>query len=107
MSISTSRGSYKDCFDVWQAALDDEQGARVKMADFDAAVHFRMRLHTARAIDRRDNAAIYPVGDQMHGTSVYDGLIIRIKNINDEIYVYAEQLAIEAGALEPLSQVKE
>lgn len=75
------------------------------MVDFDSAVHFRMRLHTARAIDRRDNAAVYPVGDPMHGTSVYDALIIRIKNIDGEIYVYAEHLSIEPGALEPLSQV--
>lgn len=103
MSISTSRGSYKDCFDVWKAALDDAEGARVKMTDFDAANHFRMRMHTARAIDRRDNKEIYEQGDKMHGASIYDPLVVRIKNEEGEFYVYVEHVGNSLGKIERLS----
>ena len=103
MTISNSRLSYEDCYKIMDAALDDKIGARVKMVNHDAAVFLRMRLHTARSIDRRDNQQIYEEDDPLYGRSVYDKLVTRIRKIDDDIWIYVEQIGADLGEVEPLS----
>lgn len=107
MTISNSRGSYSDCYDVMDKALEDSKGVRVEVDDLDAAIFFRMRLHNARKIDRRDNSKIYSEEPThpMFNASIYDKLTVRIKRIEDQVWVYLEKSGINLGAVEGLSEV--
>ena len=73
MSLSTSANSYRDCYALMQGALDDPSGVRMSlMTNHDAAIHFRMRCHMARKIDREANSLTYPKGDPLYNTSPFD-----------------------------------
>lgn len=107
MSISNSRQAYLDCYELYDRALEDPLGARLKVKSYDAALYLRMRLHQARKIHRRDNADIYDYGHPMHGASTYDALTVRIKRHGDAFWVYAERSPDISGDIEQLSQVAE
>jgi hypothetical protein len=108
MSISTSRLSYQDCFTLMEQALEDTKGVRVCMETFDKATFFRMRCHTARQIDRKDNKVIYKEGEKLHGASLYDALTFRIREDEEgKFWVYAEKTELEPGAIESLSDLEE
>lgn len=83
MAISNSRFSYGDCYDLMDKALADPKGIRIKFESWGDALHFRLRLHTARRIDRTDNLEVFPAEHAMHGKSPYDPLIMRIKGTAD------------------------
>jgi hypothetical protein len=87
-------------------ALDDEIGARVKIASHDDAMFFRMRMHQARQIDRKDNKELYQPGDPLYGRSPYDQLVVRIKEHDDGIWVYAERVRLPEE-IESLSEVEQ
>lgn len=108
MSISTSRLSYLDCYAVYDKAVADEEGVRVLMPDLDKATHFRMRMHTARKINRKDNADVYEVGHPMHAASEYDPFVIRLRPAsNGSWWVYVQHQKIDLNEVQPLSQVQE
>ena len=107
MSISMSRQSYGDCFDLMEKALEDAKGVRVCLGTGDKATFFRMRCHTARQINRKDNMEIYKAGEPMHGASIYDKLTFRIKEDEDgQFWVYAEKTELEPGSVESLSDLE-
>jgi len=83
MVASNSRFSYSDCFQLMDQAIADEKGIRIKFATREEAWHFRIRLHTARRIDRTDNLETYGLGHPMHGKSAYDPLTMRIREMAD------------------------
>ena len=83
MVISQSRFSYGDCYSLMDKALADAKGIKIRFASYEDALHFRMRLHTSRKIDRQDNTRTYSEEHVMHGKSAYDPLIMRIKTLTD------------------------
>lgn len=103
MTISTSRLAYLDCFKVLDKALEDKQGARIRMTDMDSAIYFRMRCHQARSIERKENLAVYDEGEFMHGKSVYDRLVLRIKTEEGVVYLYLEKALVDMGDVEALA----
>lgn len=106
MSLPTSRYAYKDCFEVYDRALEDEQGARVQLPDYDAALFFRMRMNQARKLRREENAQIYEKGDPKHGVSPYDSTVVTIKQHDGAYYVYVQHIGLNLGEIESLSQVE-
>ena len=103
MSLPTSRHSYRDCQGLFDAALSDPQGARVKVESIDAATHFRMRMQQYRKLDRQDSTLIYEKGDPKYGVSTYDPLVVKIKNVEGEFYVQVEHVGLGLGEIEPLT----
>ena len=83
MVASNSRFSYSDCFELMDKAMADEKGIRIRFSTKEEAWHFRIRLHTARRIDRTDNMETYGIGHPMHGKSAYDPLTMRIREMGD------------------------
>lgn len=106
MSLPNARLAYHDCFDLFDAAVSDPKGVRVGFSEKGEATFFRMRLHNARKIDRRNNAKIYPEGDPMHGQSIYDRLVVQIREEGDMVWVYIRQIVFN-GIVENLSDVLE
>jgi hypothetical protein len=92
MVASNSRFSYSDCFELMDKAMADQKGIRIKFATREEAWHFRIRLHTARRIDRTDNMETYAIGHPMHGKSAYDPLTMRIRERSDGIWLRLEKV---------------
>jgi len=105
MALPKSMLAYQDCKALYDAALTAVEagkfGARVRLPSFDAANYFRMRMNSARSVDRTANEAIYSPGDPLYRASAWDGLMVRIKRTDDGAYwVYAEPHGIETGEIE-------
>ena len=108
MTAPTTRLSYGDAYDALDRAKDDAKGIRLRFDDFAAAATFRSRLHYARQVDRRDNIEIYDSSDPLHGRSVYDPLVVRIKQDSESLWwVYIEHASIEHMVVESLSNAAE
>jgi hypothetical protein len=106
MVTSSSRLAFSDCYELMERAINDPKGIKVKFARDEDAWHFRVRLHTARRIDRTDNMALFPEGHMMHGKSPYDELVMRIKeNTNGEggYWLRLERISIDNLEIESLA----
>lgn len=112
MPVSNSRLSYSDCFTLFDKALADTKGARFQVNGGDLygdAYHFRLRMHQARAIDRKDNQAMYPdPGHPLHGRSELDPLVIQIKGPDTEgkWWIYVKHTKIDVDDIESLSELE-
>lgn len=107
MVTSTSRLSYDDCFTLFEQAIHDSHGTRIKFASREAAWHFRIRFHTARAIDRKENKSIYAPGDKLYGCSIYDPIVIQLKSINGDHYLYLTKRDASHFEVENLSEIED
>jgi hypothetical protein len=110
MPSPTNRLSYKDVYDIYDQALEDPKGIRLAFPDLGSARNFQMRMHHARAVDRRDNLTACPKGDPMHGQSTYDVLQVRIREQNDgegnEVFLYIEPKDKLRPEIERLSDIE-
>lgn len=105
MTAPTTRLSYGDAYEALDLAKDDAKGIRLKQKDYAAACTFRSRIHYARQIDRRDNLEIYEPSDPLYGRSVYDTLVVRIKQDTEEAWwVYIEHATLKHVVIESLSE---
>lgn len=110
MSLPKSRASFQDCFDIFDRALADEKGIRIPVRNYQTAVHLRMRLHTARQLDRDYGRERYEPGHFMHGCSEYDRLVVKLRETRDDpprIFIYIEHVNLDWGDVEVLSEVVE
>lgn len=94
MVTSNSRLSYSDCFDLFDQALADTAGIRIEFATEGEAMQYRVRMHTARQINRKDNRETYTVDHPMHGQSPYDELIVRIRQVDEVWWMYIQRQAV-------------
>lgn len=106
MTLSNARNAFLDCFNVYDKALQDPKGVRVRFGTEQAATYFRMRMHHARQLDRTANSVIYadPV-HPMHGKSPFDVLSCRLRTDGEAFYVYVEPLDTRIQGIESLSEV--
>jgi hypothetical protein len=91
-----------------EKAIEDQKGIRVKFATEQDAWLYRLRLHNARKIDRKENEEIYEKGHAMHGRSVYDALIMRLRQVSNNgkgaWWLRIEKISIEDLEIESLSE---
>lgn len=92
MASSTSRLSYSDCYDLFDKALAADKGIRFPVLDKGSANHFRVRLNTARALNRRDNYASYTEDHPLWGRSEYDSLSVLVRDIDGQFYIYLTKI---------------
>jgi hypothetical protein len=104
MVTSTSRLAYSDCFELMDKAIADPKGIKVKFATGEDAWHFRIRLHTARKIDRLDNKDTYEQGHQLYGRSVYDQLTMRIRKASEHAWLHLERIDAREFEIESLTE---
>lgn len=105
MSLPTSLLSYQDCLKVFDEAVENEEGIRVKFPTRDEAIRFRSRLHYCRKLSREENARIYEKDQPMHGKSQYDSIRCTLKSTKTGHYVYLEHQTIAEGQIESLANV--
>lgn len=107
MTIPSNRMSYQDVYEKYDLAREDPKGIRIPFATRGEAQFYQMRLHTARSIDRRENAKMYNEDHPLHGQSAYDTLQVRIRQGEDGTYfVYIEPKDKYIEGVEMLSEVE-
>jgi hypothetical protein len=106
MSLPNSLAAYADCRELFEAALRDPKGARAKLADYDACIRFRTRLHYFRKLDRGANATVYNPDHPMFGTSVYDPYVVQIfpDEDGDGCWIYIQPIGAQVLLIEGLSE---
>ena len=104
MAVSTSRLAFSDCFELLERAINDHKGIRIKFASYDDAFAFRLRIHKARQLDRKDNEEMYEEGHKLHGRSVYDQLTCKIRNFTGGTWLRIERLDTMEYEVESLSE---
>jgi hypothetical protein len=108
MTIPTNRMAYEDVYKHFDAALADARGIRIPFDTHAQAKHYQMRMHNARAVDRRDSKRIYKPDDHMYGQSIYDTLQVIIREGDDGThFVYVEPRNKHIGEFESLSEVED
>ena len=107
MSLPTSLLSYKDCADTFEKTLLSPQGIRVRMPSFEKANFFRMRCHYFRTLDRRNNARIYESDHAMHGCSQFDPVVLKIRLIDSQFWLYFERQEQLEFAFEEITEKAE
>ena len=107
MVASTSRLAFSDCFELLDKAVADAKGIQVKFASHKDAYHFRLRIHAARKIDRKDNLELYPEGHPMYGRSPYDSITCRIKGKNGAFWLRMERIDAREFEIESLADEPE
>jgi len=107
MVTSTSRLAYGDCFELMDKAIADQRGIKIKCATEGDARHLRTRLHSARRIDRDENAKTYPDGHPMYGRSVYDVLGMRLRPQKEWCWLAIEKWDARQFEIESLSEQEE
>lgn len=103
MTVNSSLLAYEDCFAVMDATLADDLGLKMTMADERSAIHFRLRCHYARKLDREKNLRIYPKEDLRHGLSQYDKIVIKLRAVDGKAILLFERVVSIPGKIESLS----
>ena len=106
MTLPTSLLSYQDCTELLDSAIADDFGIRYKVADYDEAMHEQSRIHMCRKLHREANKTIYEEGDPLYGRSIYDAIVVRIKNLDGKFFLYLERNDKVRGTIEPLSTLE-
>lgn len=70
-----------------QALEAPNRGIEVQVPDGIKLTTFKHRLNSARVADRLRSAEMYPVGDPLHGRSLFDSLIIRLSADKQRIVI--------------------
>lgn len=108
MPLPKSIHAYNDCKEIYERAMDsvlaEGPGVRVRQPDWDAANYLRMRMNNARAINRRDNQDIYEPGDPLYKASEWDTLMVTIKKVGEEFYLYVEPHGIDTSSIEAIPE---
>lgn len=88
MTTPNSRNAYLAYYEVLDRANDSANGIRVECKDRGEAHQYRVRLHTARQLDRALNREAREPGEPGYGQSEYDNLVVQIKEIKSVWWVY-------------------
>lgn len=104
MATSTSRLSYQDCYDILDKAIANEKGIRFPVSDYGYGNHLRVRLHYSRTLDRQENRITYPPEHKLHGRSIYDPIVVRLKQEGERWFMYLERHDIDSFDIQPLGE---
>ena len=107
MTISSSRLSYRDCYELMDKALNTPGGVRALMGTEPEAWRMRLRLNKGRLLDRKINAATYDQSHPLYGGSEYDELIFTIKeDVEGGWWLYLERQKLP-DVVEPIEEAAE
>lgn len=107
MPTSTSRLSFTDCFELFDQALADPFGLAVGFEYEGDARQLRLRMNSARVLDREENAATF--ADQpehpLFGRSQYDELELKLRKADGHTYILIEKRSSRKMKIIPLSEM--
>src|SRR5882762_5370544 len=93
MTLPNHLGAYGFEIEHFDRAIDEPLGIRVHFGkDSAGAKKFQLRMHQARSLDRQQSRRMYPVQDIRSGASIYDPLIIRVReDVEGDWWVYVDK----------------
>lgn len=107
MTLPDSLLAYDKETDLFDKAIEDGLGIRIRVKSTDEAMTLRARLHQARVLDRKQNKRLYEAGHRMHGHSIYDPFICQIRADGDKTYLYITKVSVSEDRVEGLSGVED
>jgi len=109
MPTSTSRLAYEDCFNFFSEALEDPRGIRILFAKRGDAKQLQVRMHSARVLDREENAETYDPSHPLFGRSEFDQVMVRLVGTvgEEETWIYIERRGANVLQIQRLSEVEE
>ena len=94
---------FPDCVEFWDKALDSDKGWKVVFAEKGHATNFRLRCYGARRRMLKFNAQVYGEGDLMKRKTVWDAIVLHIRQVEDGWAVLAvkglESIAVRQGPI--------
>jgi hypothetical protein len=101
---SRSPLAFDDLRELFQLALDSEQGLKIVCKTRAEAFLTRSRMHYLRKMDKKDNATTYPPDHPMHGRSIWDKFVLRIppKDKPDNATIFIERRSMNFLSIEAL-----
>ena len=103
LSLPDQIAAYDDCFEAFEAAYNSPRGARLSFNTEGAARQFQLRMHNARAIERRESRRMHDKSSPQWDKSQYDRLCVRNpREINGRWWIYIEPYAETIGQIELL-----
>lgn len=108
MPVSDQIAAYDDCFVVFDKALADPEGLRVRFRTKGEAGRFQIRLCKARKLERDQSKRIYERSDVRWGKSRFDKLAVRspVEDSDGFWWVYIDRHGSEILGMEPLSEME-
>src|SRR5437879_3042946 len=109
MTLPNHIGAYTVEIETFESASADLTGIRVYYGKNEGeAKKFQLRLHQARALNRQENARLYPRDDMRHGHSPYDNLVVRVReDVAGDWWVYLEKRIFDPERIESLTPATE
>lgn len=104
MTLPKTAIAYADCYELMEQALDHPRGTRVPMPSWDSATFYRMRMNQARVVQREDNKKMYTEDHILYGASVFDRLAFRIREHDDQVWIYIEPYQSLTASAEPITE---
>lgn len=90
MPPSNSTLAYRDIEEIFERAIANGKGIRIKCPTPGAAKSIQVRAYKYRTIDRKENKKIFGPDDPLHGRSAYDCLLLSVKRIKEQWYLIIE-----------------
>lgn len=84
MSLPTGRAAYLDYYRIWDAAVADGSGIRLRCESFSTAHYHRARLHMSRAIAKDESREIHAPGDPGWNRTPYDHYMVTVRRVAGE-----------------------
>lgn len=97
MTVSFSKGAYKDCYEIFDQALENGKGMRISWPTKGKALYYVMRCNQARKLLRLHNLEAYSPGEAMHGATPYDELSFTVKEVAGKHYVYIQPIQLPSN----------
>ena len=106
MALPNQIGAYPDCIDMFERALADQKGIRVRFDAYADANNFQMRMHQLRKLLRDESRRMYERDEPAYDKSEFDGLIVRTPRADTEggWWVYIQPHGIVITDVESLSE---
>lgn len=107
MSLPDQLEAFEDCLGLYERALADKVGARACFGTYEEAKLMQLRMHQARALERRQTLRLYPASDLRHGKSEFDCLRCRVLGPDEDgdWWVYVDRHGQDIKTIEALSEL--
>lgn len=105
MSLPDQPAAYNDCYSLFEQASAQPNGVRAPFRTENEAKFFQLRMHQARAIQRKLSRRIYPPDSPQYDTSEFDELQIQVRgDTAGEFWVYVRRHGVKLTYVEPIEE---
>jgi len=108
MTLPDQIAAYEDCFDLYDAAKNDEKGSRALIGSRGEAKYYAMRMQQARKLQRNESRRMFPKESPAYNKTDYDSLKVTCREDKHGLWwVYVTRHRHDVRIIEQLSEIKD